>query len=192
MVTDSITRLKVITPDPTISVIWDQITQQAVAIDSPGPTVAARTFAMVHTAMYDAWASYDEKAARVSIDLEGDNIRISDPDGKEKAMSYAALNVLKELFPKQAALFETVMSERLGFSLIDDGSLDAQVGIDAAEDLIALRRTDGSNQLGNYAGTFVPTNPNQYQINDIAAWTPESTKIDAPEGTPVQKFLTPQ
>ena len=147
---------------------------------------------MVHTAMYDAWASYDDKAARVSIDLEGDNIRISDPDGKEKAMSYAAYTVLKELFPKQAALFATVMTERLGFSLTDDGSLDAQVGIDAAQDLIALRLNDGANQLGGYKGMFTPTNPDQYTINDIAAWTPESTPIDSPPGSPVQKFLTPQ
>lgn len=192
IVVDRITRIKVITPDPTISVIWDQIAQQAIAIDSPGPTVAARTFAMVHTAMYDAWASYDDKAARVSIDLEGDNIRISDPDGKEKAMSYAAYTVLKELFPKQAALFATVMTERLGFSLSDDGSLDAQVGIDAAEDLIALRLNDGANQLGGYKGMFTPTNPDQYTINDIAAWTPESTPIDSPPGSKVQSFLTPQ
>jgi hypothetical protein len=191
IVVDHITRTKVITPDPTISVIWDQIAQQAIAIDSPGPTVSARTFAMVHTAMYDAWASYDEKAARVSIDLEGDNIR-SDPDGKEKAMSYAAYNVLKELFPKQAALFATVMSERLGFSLTDDGSLDAQVGIDAAEDLIALRLNDGANQLGGYKGMFTPTNPDQYTINDISAWPPESTPIDSPPGSKVQSFLTPQ
>jgi hypothetical protein len=192
IVVDHITRIKVITPDPTISVIWDQIAQQAIAIDSPGPTVAARTFAMVHTAMYDAWASYSETAARVSIDLEGDNIRISDPHGKEKAMSYAAYTVLKDLFPKQAALFETVMSQRLGFSLTDDGSLDAQVGIDAAEDLIALRVNDGANQLGGYKGMFTPTNPDQYTINDISAWTPESTPIDSPPGSPVQKFLTPQ
>jgi Ca2+-binding RTX toxin-like protein len=192
IVVDHITRIKVITPDPTISVIWDQIAQQAIAIDSPGPTVSARTFAMVHTAMYDAWASYDEKAARVSIDLEGDNIRVSDPDGKEKAMSYAAYNVLKELFPKQAALFETVMSQRLGFSLTDDGSLDAQVGIDAAQDLMALRLNDGANQAGGYKGTFIPTNPDQYTINDISAWTPESTPIDSPPGSKVQSFLTPQ
>ena len=192
IVVDNITRIKVITPDPTISVIWDQIAQQAIAIDSPGPTVSARTFAMVHTAMYDAWASYDEKAARVSIDLEGDNIRVSDPDGKEKAMSYAAYNVLKDLFPKQAALFATVMTERLGFSVTDDGSLDAQVGIDAAQDLIALRINDGANQLGGYKGVFTPTNPDQYTINDISAWTPESTPIDSPPGSPVQKFLTPQ
>ncbi|MEM8800853.1 MAG: hypothetical protein AAGF15_12350, partial [Pseudomonadota bacterium] len=47
-------------PDPTVSVIWDRTVQQAV-IDSSepaGPTIASRAYAMMHTAMYDAWSSY--------------------------------------------------------------------------------------------------------------------------------------
>jgi hypothetical protein len=39
---------------------------------------------------------------------------------------------------------------------------------------------------------FTPTNPDQYTINDISAWPPESTPIDSPPGSKVQSFLTPQ
>ena len=185
--------------DPTISVIWDRTVQQMIIenVGPNGPTVASRAYAMVHTAIYDAWSSYDDTAVRVSFDLEGDNagleaLAVSTEANKAKAMSYAAYTVLSSLLPGNEALLETVMQDRLGFTLGDDGSIEAQIGIDAAEDLMALRGNDGSNQSGGYAGSYTPTNPNPSQINDITAWTPESIPID-PEGQgPFQKFLTPQ
>ncbi|MEL6208382.1 MAG: DUF6851 domain-containing protein, partial [Pseudomonadota bacterium] len=145
-------------PDPTVSVIWDRVVQQAVIdtdVVAVGPTVAARAYAMLHTAMYDAWATYDPTAVRVSFDEDGNNAgfsalaELANTDAnKAKAMSYAAVTVLEVLFPDQGSLLQTVMEERLGFSLESDGSLEAQIGIDAAEDLLALRTDDGSNQAG--------------------------------------------
>jgi len=84
--------------DPTISVIWDRVVQQAVIETSEpvGPTVAARAYSMLHTAMYDAWSAFDATAVRVSFDLEGDNMEMpggSDAD-KEKAMSFAAMRAM--------------------------------------------------------------------------------------------------
>lgn len=184
---------------PTVSVIWDRTVQQMIIENTGanGPTIASRAYAMVHTAMYDAWSSYDDTAVRVSFDLEGDNagleaLAISTDANKEKAMSFAAFTVLSQLLPGQDALLETVMQDRLGYDLTDDGSVEAAIGIDAAEDLLALRIDDGSNEAGGYTGTFTPTNPDPSQINDITAWTPESVPID-PEGVaPYQEFLTPQ
>ena len=191
-------RVTVNDPDPTVSVIWDRTVQQAVIdTDTPvGPTVASRAYALVHTAIYDAWASYDAVAVRVSFDLDGDNedlfaAAVATEANKAKAMSFAAFTVLSELFPDQAALFATVMQDRLGYALEDDGSLEARIGIDAAEDLMGLRSTDGSNQLGDYGGGFTPTNPSPLQINDIAAWTPENVPIDPEDADPEQSFLTP-
>ncbi|NBC33353.1 MAG: calcium-binding protein [Alphaproteobacteria bacterium] len=182
--------------DPTISVVWDRTVQQAV-IDTEevpvGPTVASRAYAMVHTAMYDAWASYDDTAVRVSFDQEGDNAgleaeAVNTDDNKAKAMSFAALTVLQDLFPDQGDLFATVHEQRLGYSLEDDDSPEAAIGIDAAEDLLALRSNDGSNETVDYT----PVNPNPLEINDITRWTPENVPIDPEDTDPEQSFLTPQ
>jgi len=181
--------------DPTISVIWDRVIQQAVieTAEPVGPTVASRAYAMMHTAMYDAWASYDATAIRVSFDAEGDNVETTGGDAeKMKAMSYAALTVLRDLFPDQEALYATVMAARLGYALDDDGSLAAGIGIDAAEDLLALRGADGSNQANGYADTsgYAPVNPNPLEINDITRWTPENVPVDPEDANPEQSYLT--
>ena len=184
--------------DPTVSVMWDRTVQQAV-IESEnfnGPTIASRAYSMVHTAMYDAWASYDDVAVRVSFDDEGDNGAleagaVASEANKEKAMSFAAFTVLNHLYPEQADMFAEVMQGRYGFSLTDDGSQEAAIGIDAAEDLIALRFTDGSNQAGGFQGSYTPTNPSPLETNDITAWTPENVPIDPEDASPEQQFLTP-
>lgn len=202
MVGDGTQAVTVNNPDPTVSVVWDRVVQQAVidADGANGPTIASRAYAMVHTAIYDAWASYDETAVRVSRDTDGDNAvleagAIATEANKAKAMCYAAWTVLNTLYPDQAELFDTVMTERYGYSLPDDGSVEAAIGIDAAEDLLALRALDGSNQLNGYAGSYTPTNTDPEDINDIDAWTPEYVPIDPEDGSAgqqLQSFLTPQ
>ncbi len=186
--------------DPTVSVIWDRAVQQAVIeTDSAvGPTVASRAYALLHTAIYDAWASYDPVAVRVSFDLDGDNAAnaedaIATDANKAKAMSFAAFTVLNELFPDQSASFAEVMALELGYPLVDDGSQEALIGLDAAEDLMGLRRVDGSNQLGGYeSDAYTPVNPHPNAITDITRWTPESVPIDPEDDDPEQSFLTPQ
>lgn len=184
--------------DPTVSVVWDRVVQQAVIETATpvGPTVAARAYSMMHTAMYDAWSAYDATATYVSLDAEGDNMEVSGSDAdKEKAMSFAAITVLRNLFPDMEDLYVSVMQDRYGFSLTDDGSREAQIGIDAAEDLLALRANDGSNQANGYVDTtgYTPFNPDPTQINDITRWTPENVPIDPEDAVPAeQSFLTPQ
>lgn len=177
--------------DPTVSVVWDRVVQQAVIDgDMPiGPTLASRAYAMVHTAIYDAWSSYDPKAVRVSHDIEGDNVETRGKEADmEKAMSFAALTVLRALFPEQEALYEATMTGRYGFAMHDDGSLAARIGIDAAEDLLALRAEDGWDAVSNYA----PVNPSPAEVYDIARWTPDNVPVDPEDDSPEQKFLTPQ
>src|ERR1051326_8845982 len=41
---------------------WNNAALQAVRDVNPGPTVAARALAIMHTAMYDAWAAFDPVA----------------------------------------------------------------------------------------------------------------------------------
>ncbi|MEO0655750.1 MAG: DUF6851 domain-containing protein, partial [Pseudomonadota bacterium] len=187
--------LSVNDPDPTVSVIWDRVVQQVIIEnDGPnGPTIASRAYAMMHTAMYDAWSAYDAHAMHVSIDQEGGNRKVSGSDAdKAKAMSFAALTVLLDLYPEQEALYREVMETRLGYSLDDDGSREAHIGIDAAQDLLALRADDGANQAGGFADTtgYTPFNPSPLEINDITRWTPENVPIDPEDGSPEQSFLT--
>jgi hypothetical protein len=181
--------------DPSVSVLWDRTIQQAVIETGDGPTVASRAYAMMHTAMFDAWSAFDANAVTVSFDLEGDNVKpgFGTDEQKIKAMSFAAITVLRDVFPGQEDLYQTIM-DRLNLPSADDGSLEAQIGIDAAEDLLALRATDGSNQAGGYADTtgYTPLNSSPLDIVDITKWTPENVPVDPEDGSPEQTFLTPQ
>ncbi|MEM9726170.1 MAG: vanadium-dependent haloperoxidase, partial [Pseudomonadota bacterium] len=187
-------------PDPTVSVVWDRVVQQAVIETSVpvGPTIAARAYAMMHTAMYDAWASFDETAVRVSRDgADQDNAALEQTGGSEaqkvKAMSFAAHTVLMSLFPDLEPLFDAVLSERYGFTA-GDGSVEAAIGVDAAEDLLADRLTDGANQLTGYSSDgsrYVGANGDPDSAGrNIENWTPEFRQVDDPS-TGVQGFLTP-
>ncbi|MEM9245809.1 MAG: DUF6851 domain-containing protein, partial [Cyanobacteria bacterium P01_F01_bin.153] len=181
---------------PTPSVIWDRAIQQGVINTAAGPTIASRSYALLHTAMYDAWAAYDADAVATQL---WDNLQqpaISNTDAnKTEAMSYAAYRVATELFPGDRAFFASVLTA-LGFDPSNatvDPTTPAGVGNLSAEALMQVRRNDGSNQLGGYDDTtgYVPTNRDASAVVDIERWTPERSPIDAPTGE-VQPFLTPQ
>lgn len=188
--------------DPTVSVVWNRVVQEAVVSTSAvdvGPTIASRAYAMMHTAMYDAWATFDATAMRVSLDAEGNDAALAaaaraagltGDAAKAAAMSHAAFAVLSALFPDMVATFEGVLRGRYGLDP-NDGGLAAQIGRDAASDLLALRLGDGANQAGGYAGDYAPVNPNPLEIVDITRWTPESVPIDPEDAAPEQRFLTP-
>jgi hypothetical protein len=53
------------TPDPAsfgTVVAWNQLALQAVRTIKPGPPMVARSLAILHTAMYNAWAVFDRQA----------------------------------------------------------------------------------------------------------------------------------
>lgn len=186
--------------DPSVNVVWDRAAQQAViqTESSTGPTVASRAYGMVHTAIYDAWASYDPTAMRVAFDADGNNETletglVANDANKTKAMSYGAYEVLLDLFPDQKTLFDTIMTERYGLDPEGDGSPEADIGMDAAADLLALRRMDGSNQLNGYVDSigYEPVNKGPDRVVDITRWTPENVPIDSPDDSTRQEFLSP-
>ena len=102
-------------PSPTISVLWDRAVQQAVIDTSVGPTIASRAYALMHTAMFDAWAAYDPQAIATQLgdELQRPKFEITEAN-KQEAMSFAAYRVLSELFPDQILIFNDLMGE-LGF-----------------------------------------------------------------------------
>lgn len=182
-------------PSPTVSVLWDRAAQQAVINTAVGPTIASRVYALVHTAMFDAWAAYDETAIGTQL---GDNLQRPPGENTEtnkiKAMSFAAYRVLAELFPEERTVFADVMAE-LCFNpdnTTTDVTTAAGIGNVSAEALMSFRREDASNQENGYVDTtgYVPVNTPD-NIVDIERWTAERVPIDSPDAQ-IQDFLTPQ
>jgi hypothetical protein len=187
---------------PTISVVWDQAVQQAIIETAPGPTVAARAYAMMHTAIYDAWSAYEDTP--ISTNLADDLQRPQSENtiaNKSKAMSYSAYEVLVDFFPEQKASFEQLM-QYLGYDptlVPKDPTTPAGIGYLSAQALLEARHRDGANQLGdepNSDGTpysdytdYQPLNEPGKTLN-IERWTPELVLNSDSELIP-QKFSTP-
>jgi hypothetical protein len=188
---------------------WDEQTLAEIRATRPGPTVVARALAVVHTAMYDAWAAYD--ATAVGTRLGGSLRRPADErtaDYKSKAISYAAYRTLLDLFPTRSADLTGFMTD-LGYDPADastDPSTSAGVGNLAAQAVLEFRHRDGANQLGDEPGGspgvrysdwtgYSPVNTWD-QVNDPYRWQPLCVPTPPPGATScagtVQRFATPQ
>jgi hypothetical protein len=173
---------------------WSEQTLAAIRALKTGPTVNARALAIVHTAMYDAWAAYDATAVGTRL---GGSLRRPAAERtdayKSQAVSHAAYRALLNLFPARAADFRTLLSN-MGYDP-DDATTDPAsptgVGNQAAAAVLAFRATDGSNQANGYADTigYVPVNTPD-QVNDPFRWQP-LRHPNASGAIVVQKYLTP-
>ena len=183
-----------------VVLVWDQAIIQGIISTRPGPTVAAREIAVVHTAMYDAWAAYDANAVP-TMPHRGWRVPEADrtDENKAEAVSFAAYRALLDLIPSQQGLFNSTLGN-LGYDKGDPGLEDlttpAGIGTAAAEEVLTFRHHDGSNQLGDlapgpysdYTG-YAPVNT-PTQLNDPNRWQP----LLVPSGTQLveQKYTTPQ
>src|SRR5215218_3676480 len=141
-----------------VVVAWNQQVLNAIKETKTGPTIAARALAVVHTAIYDAWAAYDPVAVdsrqrlRINPGLRQAAAERTQVN-KERAVSFAAYAALVDLFPgqDQQNAFATQMGD-LHYA-IDGSDLSpaAEVGRTAAQAVLAFRHQDGANQLNNYA-----------------------------------------
>jgi hypothetical protein len=180
--------------DDNVVLRWDEQTLAAIRALKTGPTINARALAIVHTAMYDAWAAYDATAVGTRL---GGTLRRPAAERtdayKSQAISYAAYRALLNLFPARSADFRAFMTA-MGYDP-DDTSTDPAsptgVGNQAAAAVLAFRAGDGSNQAGGYADTsgYVPVNTPD-QVNDPFRWQPLRF-TDAAGNTVVQKYATP-
>jgi hypothetical protein len=185
---------------------WLEITQEVAGRDvdrfGARPTVLSRQFAIWATAMYDAWAAYDDVAVgtRLGASLRRPpNERTA--ENKELAVSYASYRALVGVFPDD----EEWLSERMrgmGFDPLDrtlDPRTAVGVGNLAAHAVLEFRRRDGANQFGDEPGSngepysdttgYQPVNPPD-RILDPDRWQPITfTRPDGTKFTP--GFLTP-
>ena len=132
------------------------------------PTVGARFFAIVHTAMYDAWTAYDPAAVGVftgsALHGAGGAANVAN---KREALSHAAYEVLRELAPvRRHALRERMAL--LGYD-VDATSAAADVGRRAARAALAAVRQDGANQDADYQDT---TGYRRGRQATAASWRP--------------------
>jgi hypothetical protein len=162
---------------------WNRTSLDAVSSGTLGPPMVARALAIVHTAMFDAWAAYDDAAVgtRLGASLRRP-VAEHTPASKSEAISYAAYRALVDLFPAQTARFDAQMA-RLGLdpsNASDDVTTPAGIGNRAAAALLAYRHADGSNQHGtlgasglpysDYTG-FLPVNTTD-AVTDPNRWQP--------------------
>lgn len=183
---------------PNVVVLWDSVALEAVRHSTFGPPMVARALAMVHTAMYDAWAAYDAQAVgtRLGAQLRRP-VAERTAENKKRAMSFAAYRTLADLFNGNANI--GLFMQQLAFDTTDrstDISTAAGVGNAVAAALLDFRHHDGSNQLGDlapgsyadYTG-YVPVN-SPSQIVDPNHWQPLLVS-DGQGGTRTQKYIAP-
>jgi hypothetical protein len=158
-----------------VVVKWDDELLQTIRANpgGTGPTITARAIAVLHTAIYDAWAAYDSvpdgvhytgkaTAASTPADKEAD---------KEKAISFAAYETLAWLFPSRAGDYKLQMDELT--YVLSDVSEPAQIGRAAFEATKAYRSSDNSNQTTNPDGTV--TYPGPCPATQPLCYDPENT-----------------
>ena len=185
---------------------WLDIMQEATARDvernAPRPTIISRTMAIWATAVFDAWAAYDEKAVGSRL---GGSLRRPKAEhtleNKKKAISYASYHALLYSYPPDKAYLDGEM-KRMGYDsaiISKDPATPEGIGYLAAQALIEYRRHDGANQHGDETGCngqpysdytfYVPFNPPD-KILDPDRWQPITfTLADGKHVTP--GFLTP-
>lgn len=183
---------------PSTVVQWNRALLQAVQATVMPVTIAARAMALVHEAIYNAWAHYDRLAyftqpwlrKRLAVEWNSTNKRV--------AISHAAHGVLTELFPGQVqALFDPLLQASIADAWTSIGGWQAgNVGRDVAWRVIQSRNNDGANMRGDLAPGAYSDWTSYRSVNtpdlvtDIDRWQPLRLPNAAGVLT-VQQFLTP-
>ncbi|TMC41916.1 MAG: vanadium-dependent haloperoxidase [Chloroflexi bacterium] len=135
---------------------WNAAALQGVRNSAIGPPMVSRALAIIHTAIFDAWAAYDKNAVGTRL---GETLRRPHREhsleNKNEAISFAAYRAAVDLFPgDRVSVFDRLMGS-LGYDPSDDSidpSTPAGIGNLAAQALLAFRHHDGANQLGDEVG----------------------------------------
>lgn len=174
-------------PEPVrhkVVVGWNNIAMDAIRATRAAPPVAARALAVVHTAMYDAWAAYDRVAlgTRHGAALRRP-LAEQTAANQLRAFSFAAYVALIDQFPAEKAAFDAHMA-RLGYKPADSAAdsaarpaTPAGIGALAARSCVAFAHTDGSNQLGTLSASGIA-------FADYSGYTAPNPPLRAFEATP--------
>src|SRR5512132_1865443 len=193
---------------------WNQQILDTISKTRLGPTIAVRALAVVHIAIYDAWAAYD--ATAVPTMANGNGRRPSGertPANKNKAVSFAAYAALVDLLPARQSIYAARMRDDLVYdpaAASPDPAPPEGVGTLAARAVLAYRHHDGANQLGDEPGTppeqagkpyadytgYQPDKDNTWdKVGDPDRWQPLCIPTPPPGATKcagtIQTYLTP-
>jgi hypothetical protein len=182
----------------TVVLTWNETVLAAIRATRPAPPVAARALAMVHTAMYDAWAAYDGRAAGTRLAFVSPPVDQRSPEATSGAVSYAAYHALLDLFPDRKSDVDATLAA-VGLDPAGPTAelrTAATIGAAAARAVLDLRHGDGANQLGTLATGayadwtgYAPVNSaDEVVVPD--RWQP----LRVPDGrgaTTVQRFAVP-
>ena len=191
---------------PSAAYDWLDVSLEATAreVDRHGarPTIISRTLAVAITAMYDAWAAYDEKAVGTRL---GGTLRRPPAErtqaNKEKAIAYATYRALVDVYPEDKAWIDEQMRQH-GFDP-NDNSTDLAtpqgIGNKAAKAVCDYRHHDGANQFGDEVGSngvpysdytfYAPVNTPE-KLVDPNRWQPIPF-VNPKGGFVTPGFLTP-
>ena len=185
---------------------WLDVMLEAAARDveriGAQPTILSRQMAIPVTAMFDAWAAYDETAVGTML---GGSLRRPAPErtteNKAKAIAYAMYRTCLDQYPSFSEYLTEEMT-KAGFDPNDkseDLATAQGIGNHVARILLAYRHGDGSNQLGDEQGSngqpysdytmYRPVNPID-KCNDPDRWQLIPFD-DGNGGQLVMDFLTP-
>ncbi len=168
--------------DPSIARQWNEQLLGAISRDFARPPVHARNLFQTSAAMYDAWGAYDPNSEpyllgrlRGMYDCPFDGVAM--PTGalnieaaRHEAISFAMYRMIVHRFQNSPGILTTqqninALMAQLGYD-ITNVSTDyvhggaAELGNYIAQQYIAYGFTDGSNEVGNYAGTtYTVSNP---------------------------------
>ena len=176
-------------PAPQLKAVvgWNESALQAIRTTKPGPPMAARSLAVLHSAMYDAWAAYDDVAVSAT---QGAVARRPSAQRSaanwQKAISFAAYVALLDQFPTQKAAFDARMAT-LG---LDPSHVSADldtpegVGSSAARAMLQACHTDGANQLGTLTASGVP-------YADYTGYQPRNSPMMVSQATALSAIAAP-
>lgn len=147
--------------NPSVAYQWLEIILETAArrVDKVGakPTIISREMVIACTGMFDAWACYDEKAVGTRL---GGKLRRPAAErteaNKAKAIGYAVLRCLEDVYPEDLAWIQETAKTRMGIDTANkstDVATPEGVGNTVAAALIEYRHRDGANQLGDEKGS---------------------------------------
>ncbi|MEM1383681.1 MAG: DUF6851 domain-containing protein [Pseudomonadota bacterium] len=184
--------------EQSVVAVWNELMLTAIRAGGAKPTETTYQLFVTSTAIYDAWAAYDDDAYGYATDIVRPRAEHTE-ENKIEAVSYAAYRTLSEFFPNSQAIFDDYMAE-LGFDTADtstDPSTPAGVGNLASDGAFASRVGDGSNAENGFADTtgYEPVNsadPNADNAPGGDTFDPNSWQpLRVPNGTAVDGNGTP-
>jgi hypothetical protein len=137
------------TANDTIVVRWNAMGLAAVKQSTMGPPMIARAMAVLHTAIYDAWAAHTQRSLATR---SGNELRQPTSEqtarNKNAALSYAAYTAALDLWPESKAMFDEFMNG-MGYPPERSTTTACSVGKASCHAVLEYRHDDGSNQLGD-------------------------------------------